>query len=322
MRATPCTLFLVFSGLLLCTNTHAEQWPTKPVRFITVGAADAVPRILAQELSGPLGQQVIIDERAGASGTIGAEVASRAAPDGYTFLVATSTHMVTPHFYKLSYDFMGDFMPVSLAASTPFVLVSHPSLPVKTLADLVKLAKEKPGQLNFSATSAGSTTSLVAEMFKANAHINIVHVAYKSVAAALTDAVAGQVHLGMSVAPTALPQINARRVNALAVSSPKRSAVLPDVPTFIELGFPKVEGTGWFGVVALAKTNTAIVSRLSAEIVKILDRPEIKKRVLSLAMEPIGNTPEEFRAFIQADMARWAQAIKESNVKINVPSNR
>jgi tripartite-type tricarboxylate transporter receptor subunit TctC len=315
MNARLCSV-AALAGLVLCVAASAQQYPNKPIRFITVGADDAMPRILAQVLSGQLGQQVFVEEHAGASGTIGAEVASRAPADGYTFMVATSTHMVTPHFYNLSYDILRDFEPVSLLAATPFVLLSHPSLPVKTLGDLIKLAEARPGQLNYSATSAGSTSMLTFEMFKASARVNIVHVPYKSIAAALTDVIAGQVHLSLSVTPSALAQIRAHRVRALAVSTPNRSAVLPEVPTFVEQGLPKVVATAWFGLTAPARTASSIIARMNAEVVKALRRPEVRERILALAMEPGENTPDEFRAYMKADLARWAQAVKDANIPV------
>ena len=303
----------VVVGWVLCVAAFAQQYPNKPIRFITVGADDAMPRILAQVLSGQLGQQVYIEEHAGASGTIGAEVASRAPSDGYSFMIATSTHMVTPHFYKLSYDILRDFEPVSLLASTPFVLLAHPSLPVTTLADLIALAKAKPGKLNYSATSAGSTSMLTFEMFKAAAHVNIVHVPYKSMAAGLTDVIAGQVDVALSVTPSALAQIKSHRVRALAVSTQNRSAALPDVPTFVEQGL-QVVAPAWFGLVAPAKTAPSIIARMNAEVVTALRKPEVRERILALSMEPGEDTPEEFRAFMKADMARWAQAVKDAKI--------
>ena len=306
----------VVVGWALCATASAQQYPNKPIRFITVGADPALPRILAAELSGPLGQQGYIEEHAGASGTIGAAVVLGAPADGYSFMIATSTHMVAPHFYNLSYDIQRDFEPVTLLASTPFVLLSHPSLPVKTLADLIRLAKAKPGQLNYSATSAGSTSMLTMEMFKAGAHVNIVHVPYKSVAAALIDAIAGQVDLTLSVTPSALPQIQSQRVRALAVSTPNRSAVLPDVPTFAEQGLKNVVSPAWFGLVAPAKTPASMIARMNAEVVKALRKPEVRERILSLAMEPSENTPEEFREYMKADLARWSQAVKDAKIKI------
>ena len=304
----------VVLGALLWASASEQQYPNKPIRFITVGGDDAIPRLVAQGVSGQLGQQVFVEEHAGASGTIGAEVASRAPADGYTFLVATSAHMVTHHFFKVSYDIVRDFEPVSLLASYPFVLLAHPSLPVRTVADLIKLAETKPGQLNYSATSAGSPTMLTAELFKTSAHVNIVHVPYKSVGAALTDVIAGQVHLCLTSIPSALPQIQAQRVRALAVSTPTRSTIVPDVPTFVEQGLPKVVTLAWSGLLAPARTASSTVVRMNAEVIKALRKPEVRERILALAMEPGGNTPEEFRANMKADLATWSQAVKDANI--------
>ena len=294
----------------------AQQYPVRAIRFITVGGDDAIPRIVAQALSNQLGQQVYVEEHGGASGTIGADVASRAAADGYTILVATTAHMVTPHFYKLNYDILRDFDSISLLAMYPFVLLSHPSLPVKTLADLVKLAKAKPGQLNYSSTSAGSTTMLVAEMFKTAAHINLVHVPYKSVGAALTDVIAGQVQLNLNTVPGVLAQVQANRVRALAVSTAHRSAALPDVPTFGEEGYSQVLATAWSGLLAPAKTPAPILNRLNAEVVKALRLPAVRERIISLAMEPSETTREEFTARMKADLAKWTEAVKDAKVPV------
>ena len=302
------------AALLACVcNALAQPYPSRPVRFITVGADDAMPRLLAQELSATLGVQVYIEEHAGASGTIGAEVAARAPADGYNFMVATSTHMVTPHFYKLNYDILRDFEPVSMLASSPFVMLAHPSLPVAATPDLVRLARANPGKLLYGATATGSTTMLSFELFKAAAGINVVHVPYKSVGAALIDTVAGQVPLTMSVAPNALPQIRAGRVRALAVTTPKRSAVLPEVPAFSEFGY-RVALPAWFGLVAPAKTPPAAIARMNAEVVKALRKPAIRERVLSFALEPGENAPEEFAAFMKADMGRWTEAVKAAKL--------
>jgi tripartite-type tricarboxylate transporter receptor subunit TctC len=309
---------IVFAVLWMFFLVHAQaqQYPARPIRFITVGGDDAIPRIVAQVLSGQLGQQVFVEEHAGASGTIGAEVASRALADGYTFLVATSAHMVTHHFFKVNYDILRDFEPVSLLASYPFVLLAHPSLPVRTLGDLIKLAKANPGQLNYSATSAGSPTMLTFEMFKASAHVNIVHVPYKSVGAALIDVIAGQVGLCLTSIPSALPQVQAHQVRALAVSTPNRSVAAPDVPTFVEQGLPKVVSVAWSGLLAPAKMPSSIVARMNAEVVKALRKPEVRERILALAMTPSESTSDEFRANMKADLVKWAQAVKDANLAI------
>jgi tripartite-type tricarboxylate transporter receptor subunit TctC len=313
MNAIPRNVAVV-AAWVLAAAAFAQPYPNRPIRFITVGSSEVMPRMLAQVLSGSLGQQVYIEEHAGAAGTIGAGVAARAPPDGYTFLIATGAHTVTHHFFKVSYDILRDFEPVSLLASYPFVLLAHPSLPATTLAELIALAKAKPGQLNYSATSAGSPTMLTAELFKASARVNIVHVPYKSVGAALTDVIAGQVHLCVTSIPSALPQIQAQRVRALAVSTPNRSATVPDVPTFVEQGLPKVVTLAWSGLLAPAKMPSSAVVRMNAEVVKALRKPEVRERIVALAMDPGGNTPDEFRAGMKADLATWAQAVKDANI--------
>jgi tripartite-type tricarboxylate transporter receptor subunit TctC len=311
---TKLKLIVAVIGVGFAAITAAQQYPAKPIRFITVGGDDAIPRVVAQALSNQVGQQVYVEEHGGASGTIGADVASRAPADGYSLLVATTAHMVTPNFYKLNYDIMRDFEAISLLATYPFVLLAHPSLPAKNLAGLVKLAKAKPGQLNYSSTAAGSTTMLVAEMFKSAAHINLVHVPYKSVGAALTDVIAGQVQLNLNTVPGVLAQVQANRVRALAVSTANRSGVLPDVPTFGEEGFPQVLATAWSGLLAPAKTPVAILNRLNAETVKALRTPAVRERFVSLAMDPAETTREEFTARMKADLAKWAEAAKDANV--------
>jgi tripartite-type tricarboxylate transporter receptor subunit TctC len=298
----------------VCACAWGQQYPAKPIRFITVGGDDAIPRIVAQALSNQLGQQVYVEDHGGASGTIGADVASRAPADGYSILVATTAHMVTPNFYKLNYDILRDFEAISLLATYPFVLLAHPSLPVKNLGDLVKLAKAKPGQLNYSSTAAGSTTMLVAEMFKAAAQISIAHVPYKTVGAALTDVIAGQVQLNLNTVPGVLAQVQAGRARALAVSTAERSAALPEVPTFGEQGFPQVLATAWSGLLAPAKTPLAILNRLNTEVVKVLRTPAVRERIVGLAMDPVETTREDYAARMKADLAKWAEAVKDANV--------
>jgi tripartite-type tricarboxylate transporter receptor subunit TctC len=312
LRAVAVFLAVVFSGPLA-----AQQWPAKPIIFVATGAADAATRIVGEEASRVLGQQIVIEPHAGASGTISAEYAVRQSADGYTFLAATSALMAATHTFKPSFDVLRDFVPVSLLATAPFILVAHPSLPVRSLADLIALAKKRPGQLNFSATSPGSSSNLTAELFKTKAGIDIVHVSYKTMAGALTDLLAGQVQLCMSAGPNAVAQINAGKVRALAASTPKRSLVIPDVPTFTELGFPDIALTAWYGVLARTGTPASIVARLSDELLKALSKPEVKEKLLKAAVEPSALGPEEFGAFMKADLAHWGQAAKaaEANLK-------
>lgn len=305
---------IALSSLVFVTNAEAQKWPTKPIIVIITGSADAAPRILGEELSQSLGQQVLIESHPGASGIIAADYTLRQPADGYTFLNATSALMAAPNTFDVDYDILRDFDPVSLLATTPFILVAHPSLPVHSLADLIKLAKKRPGELNYSSTSPGSSSSLTAAAFKASAHINIVHISYRNMSSALIDVIAGQVQLCMSVGASAVAQIRAHKVRALAVSTPKRSAVLPNVPTFTELGYPEVNVTAWYGFLARAGTPPAVLSRLSGEIIKAVHDPELRKKYLQVALEPVGDTPEKFRAFMKADLVRWQKAAKAAHL--------
>ena len=309
-------------GFMLAAPVAAQQWPSKPLIFIGTGAADSAPRVVGEEASRALGQPIVIETHAGASGTISAEYTLRQPADGYTFLNATSALMAAAYTFKPSYDVLRDFVPVALLASSPFVLVAHPSLPVHTLAELIDLAKKRPGQLNFSATSPGSSSNLIAELFKTKARIDIVHVSYKTMEAALTDALAGQVQLCMSAGPNAVAQIKARRLRALAVSTSKRSLILPDVPTFTELGFPDIALTAWYGIVARTGTPAPIVGRLSEELLKALRKPEVKERLLNAAVEPTALGRDEFGAFMKADLVRWGTAAKAAEANLKAPAKR
>ncbi len=313
MHARNAAVVSILSACWIAASDAAVQpWPAKPIVIVTTGASEAVPRILGEDISHALGQNIVVEAHAGASGTIAAEYTVRQPPDGYTLLNATSALMAAPNTFKVSYDILKDFAPVSLLATAPFVLVAHPSLPVKSLRDLIALAKRRPGALNFSATSPGSSSDIIAELFKREAGINIVHVAYKTMGAALLDLLAGQVQLCMSAGPNAVAQIKAGKARALAASTPRRSPVLPDVPTFTELGFPKVALTAWYGLLAPARTPDRIVARLSQVIRASLRKPQVQERLLQAAVEPVGDTPEEFRAFLREDYERWADAARAS----------
>lgn len=310
-----------FASLALATTAVAEQWPSKPLIVITTGSAEAAARILGEEISRAFGKQVVTESHAGASGTIAAEYTLRQPADGYTFLNATSALMAAPNTFKVDYDIVRDFTPISLLATSPFILVAHPSLPAHSLAQLIALAKKQPGQLNYSSTSPGSSSSITAAAFKAASNINIVHISYKTMASALTDVLAGQVQLCMSVGASAVAQIKAHKVRPLAVSTPKRSELLPQVPSFTELGYPQVNVTAWYGLLARAGTPAEIVSKLSSEVIKALHKPEVRKKYLDVALEPIGNTPQEFRSFMEADLIRWQKAAKAAGLEQKVTSH-
>ena len=309
-------------GCSFIGTAAAQAWPVKPVIFVSTGASDAAPRVVGEEISKTLGQQIVVDTHAGASGIVSAEYTLRQPADGYNFLVATSALMAAPHTFKISFDVLRDFTPVSLLATAPFVLVAHPSLPVKTLPELIALAKKRPGQLYFSATSPGSSSNLTAELFKRKAAIDIVHVPHKTMGNALVDVLAGQVQLCMSAGPNAVAQIKAGKLRALAASTPERSVLLPDVPTFVEQGFPDIALPAWYGVLARAGTPQAIVTRLSAEIGKAVAKPQVRERLLNAAVEPAANTPKEFGEFIRTDLNRWGEAARAAEMNLKAGARR
>jgi tripartite-type tricarboxylate transporter receptor subunit TctC len=314
MHARYGAIALFCGGLLAASAAHAQHWPSKPIVIVTTGASEAVPRILGDDISKTLGQNIVVEAHAGASGTIAAEYTLRQPADGYVFLNATSALMAAPNTFDIKYDVLRDFAPVSLLATAPFILVAHPSLPVRSLKDLIALAKRRPGELNFSSTSPGSSSSITAALFLRESGINLTHVSYKTMGAALLDLLAGQVQLCMSAGPNAVAQIRAGKARALAVSTPKRFVVLPEVPTFAELGYPKVALTAWYGLLARAGTPQPIISRLSAVLLDSMRKPDIREKLLKAAVEPVGDTPQEFATFLKEDYARWADAAKAAHL--------
>lgn len=298
-------------------NALAQSYPAKPIRFIVGPGPDALARVIGQQITQAWGQPVIIDQRGGGGGTISAEAVARAAPDGYTLLLATGTHTINPSMYKVSYDMVRDFAPVTLLASTPFILAVHPSVSATSVRELIALAKSKPGTLNYGSGGSGTPPHLATELFKTQAGINIVHVPYKTVAAAITDLIAGQLQVMFTVGPAGLPQIRAGRIRGLAVSTAKRSVFAPELPTVAEAGLAGFDVFGWNGLLAPAGTPKSIIAKLHAEITKALQIPEIRERVAGFGFEPVGNSPGEFGEFIKADIAQWARAAKESGARVD-----
>jgi tripartite-type tricarboxylate transporter receptor subunit TctC len=301
------------------TGAGPGQYPLKPIRMIilsTPGSGpDIVGRLVGARLTESWGQQVVIDPRPGASGIIGAELAARAAPDGYTLAIATTqAAIVSVMFEKLNFDLIKDFAPISLMASTPFLLVVNPGMPVKTIADFVALAKGKPGDLRYGSGGSGSPPHLSAELFKHMAGIDVQHVPYKGVTPALTDTIAGQVHMTISVVPAALAHMRSGRVRALGITSAKRSEVVPEVPAIGET-IPGYEYIGWYTLLAPAKTPVAIVNRLNAEVVSALKTSAVREKLADLGAEPIGSTVKEVTEFIPAQMARLRELVKLSGAK-------
>jgi tripartite-type tricarboxylate transporter receptor subunit TctC len=320
MRYAP----LVAALLAACAGTAlAQSYPTKTVRMIVPfpagGATDIVARLVAQKLTEGWGQQVIVDNRGGAAGTIGSDLAAKAAPDGYTILVGTSsTHAVAPSLYsRLPYDPVKDFAPVVGLATSTITLSAHPSVPASNVKGLIALAKAKPDALSFASSGAGGISHLVGEMFKHQAGIQMLHVPYKGDAPALTDLVGGQVSLMFGTAVAFLPYIHSGKLKALAVTSLKRSPVLPNVPTVSESGLKGFEALQWFGIFAPAGTPRAIVTRINADTQKAVNTPEVKDRLAQLASEPLPGTPEQFGAFQRAEVAKWAKVVKAAGVHLD-----
>ncbi len=313
--------YLIAAGLLLCASlAHAQAYPSKPVRMILAfppgGPTDIVARVLAQKLTEQLGQQVVVDNKPGAGGNIGAELAARAPNDGYTIFYNTSAIVIGPALYsKVSYDTLKDFVPVALTAAIPMVLVVHPSIAAKSMKEFVDLAKSKPGQMSYSSSGTGTITHLASAMLTSHMGLSAVHIPYKGSAPGLVDLAAGQTQFMTDTINTALPYIKDGRMRAIAVTSAKRSSVLPDLPTFHESGLPGFDAAAWQGVVVPAGTAPEIVNKLNAEIIKALQDPALRVRLAAQGADVYGSTPAEYAAYIRAEMPRWAKAVKESGAK-------
>jgi tripartite-type tricarboxylate transporter receptor subunit TctC len=310
---------------LLCAFTFsaacAQPYPVKPVRLVVTytagGPADIAARALAQKLAEMWGQQVVVDNRAGAGGIIGTELVAKAAPDGYTLLHGTAAGLIINPLLvkKLSYDTFRDFAPVSMVVIVPQLLVTHPALPATTLKELIALAKARPGALNYASVGIGSPNHLGMELLKSMAGVDMVHVPYKGATPAMADLIAGQVQLAFNGMASVLPQIASGKLKAIAIGSARRSPAAPDVPTVAEAGLPGFEYVAWNGNFAPAGTPTALVNRLSADIRKALAAPDVVQRLASLGSEPGGNTPAEFAAYVKADHARWARVVQTVGLK-------
>ena len=308
-------LFVATVLTLVHIRADAQPYPVKPIRFVTGGGPDAMARILGPKITEAWGQQVVIEERSGGGGMLSAETVARASADGYTLLLATGTHTISPNFFKLSYDMTRDFAPVTLLGTIPFALAVQPSLPVKSVDDLIRIARAKPGELNYGSGGNGSPGHLIGEMFKSRTGINLVHVPYKTVAAGVTALIGDQVQVMFVVAPSAVPQIKAGRIRPLAVSTLQRTRSLPDVPTIAESGLPGFDAPAWNGVLVPARTPQAIIAKLNTELVKDLRLPDVIERITALGFEPVGSTPQEFGEFLKTELAKWAKVAKEAGAK-------
>lgn len=299
---------------------HAQSYPSKPVRIIVPyaagGGTDMLARVIAQELTPRLGQQVIVENRSGASGIIGIEAAARAAPDGYMVLFTTSLFTIIPSLYrKLPFDVKTDFVPVSQLSSLPHVLCVHPSLPVRSVKELVALAKARPGALAYASSSSGSTSHLLGEMFNTMAGVKTLHVPYKGAGPAMTALIAGEVSFAFPPSVVVRPQLDSQRLRALAVSSHERSGAFPHLPTISEAGLKGFEGIQWHGVLVPAKTPPDVVVRLQRELVAVLKLPQVNERMLREGADPVGSSGPEFARFMAAEIEKWARVIEVSGAK-------
>jgi tripartite-type tricarboxylate transporter receptor subunit TctC len=296
-----------------------SDYPTKPIRMVIPyapgGGSDIVARIVGQKMSESLGQTVVVDNRPGAAGMLGAELAAVAPADGYTMLLADSSYTINASYFKQKrYDAQKSFVPVSLIADTPYLLVVHPTVPAANLKEFIALAKAQPGKINVGSAGNGSGSHLTGALFMLKAGVNLNHIPYKGSGPSTADVVAGQIQSTFATAPGAVPFIKAGRLKALVAASPKRSATLPDVPTFVELGFKDIVVTNWYGVVAPAGTPKPVVQRMYKDIGRAIALSDVRERLAGAALEPVTPAPEQFAQLIDAELQRWAQVIKDANI--------
>jgi tripartite-type tricarboxylate transporter receptor subunit TctC len=299
----------------------ADAFPSKPIRFILGyppgGASDSTARFIAQPMTKRLGQQIVIDNRPGAGGNIAGELVARSAPDGHTWFLGNNGILATNQalYDKMPFDSVRDFAPVIIVGSQPSVLVVHPSLPVKSVKELLALARAKPGELNYASTGTGTAGHLAGEMLKGVAKVQYQHIPYKGGGPAVLDLVSGHVHFMFATAASVIPQVRNGRLRALAVTTAKRSQALPELPTVIESGVPGFEATTWHGIVVPAATPQAIVMRINTEMNQALATTEMKERLATQGIEAVGGTPEEFSAYLKTEIQRWSKAVRESGAK-------
>jgi tripartite-type tricarboxylate transporter receptor subunit TctC len=312
-------LFVALALATFCGIAPAQSYPAKTVRMIVGyppgGPTDLIARIVSQKLTESWGRQVIVDNRPGASGMIGAELTVRAAPDGYTLLMVPVTYAVTPSLYaKMAYDAAKDLAPVAQVAAAPFILVVHPTLPVKTVKDLINLARSRPGQLNYASASTGGMPHLAGELFNTMTGVKMVHIPYKGAAPATIDLLAGNVSLMFNNMLSAMPQVKNGRLRAIAVTSSKRSAAVPELPAIAET-VPGYEASGWYAAFAPAATPREVIAKINNDMNRIMKMPDVMQRLAGDGVEAVGNTPEQFGAYLRAEIAKWGKVVKASGAK-------
>jgi tripartite-type tricarboxylate transporter receptor subunit TctC len=295
---------------------HAQEYPTRPLRVIVGPGPDIVARIFGQRFTESWGQQTLVETRPGGGGTVAAETVAKALPDGYTLLLASAAYTINAVLQPGPIDLVRDFSPVAFAASSPFLLLVHPSVPARSTQELVALAKAKPAQLNYASSGNGTPPHLAGELFKSMAHVNIIHIPYKNAAPAIVDTISGQVHMMFAILPLGLPHAQSGKVRALGVTALRRSVLVPELPTLAEAGLNGYEVIGWNGFLAPAATPKAVVSKINAEVARSLKQSEVPQRLAAVGYEPASeNTPEQFAAYIKAEIQKWAKVVKESGAK-------
>jgi len=309
-----------FFVAVLPTTALTQTYPAKPIRIIVpfpaAGTADIMARVVGQKMSASWGQQVVVDNRAGAGGNIGAELAAKAAPDGYTFFLCTvGTHAIHQTLYKkLAFDPIRDFAAMAYIAGVPNVAVVHPSIPVRSVKELIAFVKARPGQINFGSSGTGSSVHMSGEMLKVMAGLTMTHIAYKGNPQAVTDLMTGQIELMITNMPSVIPFIKAGRLRALAVTTKERSSALPELPTMQEAGIPGYESSAWFGLLGPAGTPRDVINKTNAEVQRVLKLPDVKQNLASQGAEPLFMSAEEFGAFIRDETAKWAKVVKAAGV--------
>ena len=316
--------FIIASVIIVAAGAgavQAQSYPSKSIRFVVPyapgGSTDIVARILAQKLSDAMGQQVVVDNRPGAGGSIGADVVAKSPPDGYTMVTAVTGIMAINQFLyrKLPFDPEKDLAPVTQVGSLPLILVVHPSLPAKNVREFIAIAKAKPGQLNYGSSGVGTATHMTTELFKSMAGVDLVHIPYKGSGQVMGDVIGGQLALIFDQIVSSLPHVQGGKLRMLAITSAKRFPSLPDLPTIAESGVPGYESISWAGVAVPAGTPKEIIARLHAEIVKVLAAPDIRERFLRDGIETVGSTPEQFTEHIRRERIKWAKVVKDSGAK-------
>jgi tripartite-type tricarboxylate transporter receptor subunit TctC len=307
-------------ALAFSAAASAQIYPSKPIRMVVAfppgGGTDIVARMIAPKLGEALGQSVLVENRGGASGNIGTELAAHAAPDGYTLLMGNvAPNAINVSLFKLAFDPVADFAPVSLVASTPNILVVHPLTPARTVATVIALAAANPGKFNYASAGVGSSSHLAGELFRILAHADIVHVPYKGAGPAMVDVLSGEIQLYFATMPAAMPHVKSGRLAPVAVTSAKRSQAMPALPTVAESGVPGYEASTWYGVLAPAHVPSAVIARLHENVVKILAVPETRERLVDQGFEPVGNSPEEFGAYIKSEIAKWDKVIRDAGIR-------